>query len=380
VEQIASENFKLIRAQRGLNKKCLVLDCDNTLWGGIIGEDGLGGIKLGSEYPGSAFKEFQQEILTLYHRGILLALCSKNNEADVWEVFDKHPGMVIKKNHIVASRINWDNKAQNLAAIAIELNISLDSLVFVDDSDFETNLVKQMLPMVEVIHLPKQHAINYRAMIASCGLFDTLRLTEEDRKRGQMYKAESERNRLKQDASKNIDEFLRSLEMKVEIKLADHATTTRIAQLTQKTNQFNLTTKRYSEAEIGRFADDADMSVLYVKMSDRFGDLGIIGVAIVNHVEKNSELDTFLLSCRALGRGIETLLLDTCIAITQKKGREILTGQYVKTAKNGQVSDFYTKEGFECIFDDGVTSKHAVEVMQAVRGQPGCFKEVIFAI
>jgi FkbH-like protein len=380
LEQIAGENHKLIRAQRGKNKKCIVLDCDNTLWGGVIGEDGLNGINLGSEFPGSAFKELQHEILNLYHRGIILALCSKNNEADVWEVFDKHLGMVLKKEHISAFRINWHDKAQNLKSIAHELNIGLDSLVFVDDSDFETNLVKQILPEVEVIHLPPKQVVSYREIIASCGLFDSLNLTEEDRKRGQMYKAESERLRLKEDSQQNIDEFLRSLEMKVKIRIANHDSVPRVSQLTQKTNQFNLTTKRYSEAEIMTYIESTDTSVLYISLSDRFGDMGVIGVAILKFAEHHCEVDTFLLSCRALGRGIESIFLNACIALTKSKGRETLIGQYFKTIKNEQVSDFYLKEGFDCVSQDEFARKFLFSVSEVERKLPEHFNEVIITI
>ena len=380
VEQIAAENFKLIRAQRGKNRKCIVLDCDNTLWGGVIGEDGLNGIKLGNEFPGSAFKELQCEIVTLYHRGIVLALCSKNNEADVWDVFENHPGMVLKKEHIATSRINWCDKAQNIESIARELNIGLDSLVFVDDSEFEINLVKQILPEVEVIHLPKNKAFSYREIIASCGLFDTLSFTEEDRKRGQMYKAEAERSKLKKNSGQNISQFLQSLEMKVEINMANYDTISRVSQLTQKTNQFNLTTKRYSEAEIEKFTNSSDMSVLYVNLRDRFGDMGIIGVAIVKCFSYNCEIDTFLLSCRALGRGIDSVLLNACITLTKNKGREHLLGQYFITTKNGQVSDFFLKEGFECIFNDGSSSKYSFEMLRVERKSPEYFKEILVNI
>ena len=376
VEQISTENFKLIRALKGKNRKCLVLDCDNTLWGGIIGEDGLNGIKLGSEFPGSAFKELQFEILSLYHRGVILALCSKNNEADVWDVFERHPGMVLKKEHIAASRINWSDKARNIESIAKELNIGLDSIVFVDDSDFEVNLVKQLLPDVVVIHLPKQKVVSYRSIIASCGLFDALSFTEEDRQRGQMYKAESARLRLKQDSSQNVETYLQSLEMKLKIDVVNNDSVSRISQLTQKTNQFNLTTKRYSEAEIQKFVESTDAIVLQVKLSDRFGDMGIIGVAIVKFFSDNCELDSFLLSCRALGRGIESLLMGACVDITKNKSLGILVGQYFKTQKNSQVSDFFLKEGFEYISNDGSASKFMLNVFESRQKSHELFKEV----
>ena len=250
--EIASEDFKFIRSLKGKSKKCLVLDCDNVLWGGIIGEDGLSGIKLGKTYPGSPYYEFQQEVVNLYNRGILIALCSKNNAEDVWEVFRTHPDMVLKEKHIAAAEINWEDKATNLKKIAANLNIGLESLVFVDDSEFEVNLVRGAIPEMTVLHFPKDKTVEYRNMLASCGLFDTLTVSAEDRERGVMYQAEAQRKQLQSQAL-DLETYLKSLEMVIEVKFADDFTLPRIAQLTQKTNQFNLTTRRYSEADIKKY-------------------------------------------------------------------------------------------------------------------------------
>lgn len=346
LREIASEDFKFIRPLKGKNKKCLVLDCDNVLWGGIIGEDGLAGIKLAKTYPGSAYYEFQQEILNLYNRGIILALCSKNNEEDVWEVFHKHPDMVLKVEHIATAQINWKDKVANLKQIALHLNIGLDSLVFVDDSEFEVNLIREILPEIEVIHLPEKRAVEYRDILASCGLFDSLTLSEEDKTRGAMYKAEATRKKLRTNM-KDIKTYYKSLEMVLEIRFPDEFSIPRVAQLTQKTNQFNLTTKRYSESDIKDFVNSEDSDVILLKLKDKFGDSGIIGVCILKYKDKKATFDTFLLSCRVLGRGVEDAFLIQALKLAKKRGSKVAIGEYYATRKNAQVENFYSKQGFD---------------------------------
>lgn len=348
LREIAIDVFKYIRPLKGKNKKCLVLDCDNVLWGGIIGEDGLAGIQLGKTYPGSFYYEFQQEILNLHNRGVILALCSKNNEEDVWEVFRKHPDMVLKEKHIATFQVNWRDKATNIKKIAQDLNIGLDSLVFIDDSEFEVNLIRMALPDVEVIHTPKNKAVEFRDILASCGLFDSLTLSEEDKKRGSMYKAEINRKQL-QAQSIDINTYYKSMEMKLDVCFSDEFTIPRIAQLTQKTNQFNMTTKRYSEADIKYFSDSKSSDVVYIKLKDRFGDTGIIGVCILKYMDNKALIDTFLLSCRILGRGVEDAFLSNILKLAKIKGYKEVIGEYCATQKNSQVSGFYPKRGFDNI-------------------------------
>jgi FkbH-like protein len=345
LSEIASENFKFIRALKGKNKKCLALDCDNTLWGGIIGEDGLAGIQLSKTHPGSSYYEFQQEILNLYNQGIIIALCSKNNEDDVWEVFRKHPDMILKEEHIVSSQINWNDKAANLKQIALDLNIGLDSIVFVDDSEFEVDLIRNILPEVEVIHIPIDKTVDRRDILVSCGLFDTLILSEEDRSRGIMYKAEASRKKLQSDVT-DMKTYYRSLDMVVGIHFPDEFSIPRIAQLTQKTNQFNLTTKRYSEADIRNINNSSQSDVIYLKLSDKFGDFGIVGVCILKYRDNKAIFDTFLLSCRILGRGVEDALLIQALKLAQKKDCKSAVGEYYATRKNAQVEYFYSKCDF----------------------------------
>lgn len=346
LRELSREILRFVRPLKGKNKKCLVLDCDNTLWGGIIGEDLLSGIKLGKNPPGSTFYEFQQEVLNLYHRGIILALCSRNNESDVWEVFGKHPDMLIKEKHIATAQINWGDKATNLRRIASDLNIGLDSLVFLDDSEFEVNLVRQELPEVEVIHMPKDQPATYRHLLASCGLFDTLTLSDEDKKRGAMYKAEAKRKELQTDTT-DMNSYYQSLEMVIEIKFADDFSIPRIAQQTQKTNQFNLTTRRYTEVDITNFANSDKSDVFRLRLEDRFGDSGIVGTCILRYEGDHAVFDSLLLSCRVLGRGVEDAFLIHALKLAKKRGCSLAIGEYYKTKKNAQVETFFGDRGFE---------------------------------
>jgi|JI7StandDraft_1071085.scaffolds.fasta_scaffold38583_2 FkbH-like protein len=358
---IAGEEFKVIKALKGFTKKCLVLDCDNTLWGGIIGEDGLQGIKLSKSHPGNAFQDFQREILNLYHKGVIIALCSKNNEEDVWRVFDEHPDILLKRNHIAAYRINWNNKATNIREIAEELNIGIDSLVFVDDNDFEINLVQEMIPEVTCIKVNPEKSYEYPELLASSGLFDTITISEEDRKRGEMYRAESERK--KQVTSfTDLTEYYKSLEMEIDIYEADEANVGRIAQLTQKTNQFNLTTRRYTEEDIRKMLNSPDYAVFYLKLKDKFGDLGITGISILHNKNHTSEIDSFLLSCRVIGREVENIFLNECIQHAHTKGATQVEASYIQTRKNGQTSEFYDKNGFKVVSQEASEKRYAKEI------------------
>lgn len=377
LREIAAEDFKFIRTLVGKNRKCLVLDCDNTLWGGIIGEDGLAGIALGKSYPGSAFYEFQQEILNLHHCGVIIALCSKNNEADVWEVFRKHPDMVLREEHIAAAQISWQDKVSGLRQLALDLNIGLDSLVYLDDSEFEIGLVQRELPEVGVIHLPRNKTFEYADLLASCGYFDTLTVSEEDRKRGEMYRAEAGRKKLKAQAT-NLESYYESLEMVVDIRLADDFSVPRIAQLTQKTNQFNLTTRRYTEAEIQRLKDSATSDVLYLRLSDKHGDSGIVGACLLKYEQERAVLDSFLLSCRVLGRGVEDVFLTHALRLARKRGCRWALGEYYATSKNDQVKLFYQRQGFQEI--NGANQKadklFHYRLDQELPREPAYFKEI----
>ncbi|MHB9074520.1 MAG: HAD-IIIC family phosphatase [Desulfobaccales bacterium] len=379
--EIASEDFKFIRSLKGKNKKCLVLDCDNVLWGGIIGEDGLEGIKLGKEYPGSPYVEFQQEVVNLYNRGIIIALCSKNNEDDVWHIFNNHPDMVLKEEHIAIAKLNWNDKAANLKQISSYLNIGLDSMVFIDDSEFEVNLIREVLPEVTIIHCPSKNAVVFRDMLASCGLFDSLNFSEEDKQRGVMYKAEAGRKKLMTESTDMIN-YYRSLEMVLEIYVADDFSIPRIVQLTQRTNQFNLTTRRYSESDIKDFASDSDVDMVFLRLKDRFGDSGITGCCILKFVNEVAIIDTFLLSCRILGRGVEDAFLIQMLKRAKKRGSKIVVGEYCATRKNSQVEHFFEQRGFTEIPSimslAGKCFKY--ELHEEIQAEPDYFKKIISEI
>jgi FkbH-like protein len=341
---IGREYAKFVRALRGQNRKCLVLDCDNTLWGKIVGEEGLGGIEIGSTYPGSCYQAFQREILNLHDRGIILALCSKNNEEDILEVLRQHPEMVLREENFATWQINWDDKVTNLKRIAGELSIGLDSLVFADDSPFECNMVRSQLPQIKVIELSDPPSTFASSLLIS-GCFDSLTQTSEDRNRNRMYRDQAKRMPLSQTSS-SLEEYLAKLGMEIEIGVAFEQYIPRIAQLTQKTNQFNLTTHRYSESDIFSFAEDPGHEVIYIKLKDEISELGLIGVAITSTRGQELVIDTFLLSCRALGRGVEDALLNFILHGAQKKEYKRAVGLFSATKKNQQVAGFYPKHGF----------------------------------
>ena len=346
LQEIAREDFTFIRALRGKNAKCLVVDCDNTLWGGIVGEDGIENLRLGQSYPGNAYLDFQREIVNLHDRGILVALCSKNNESDVWEVFDRHPDMLLKRHHLAAWRINWLDKAANLRALAAELNIGIDSIVFADDSEFEIDLVRDLVPEVHTLHLPPHAPHEYAHTLASCRLFDTLTTSEEDRQRTAMYQAEVQRQSVKEQ-SHSLADYLCSLEMVATVSPVDTQSIKRAAQLTQKTNQFNLTTRRYTEEQIQTLATPPASDVYLLRIADRFGDAGIVGVCVLLYTpDEEAVVDSFLLSCRVLGRAAEDLFLLECLRKAKQRGARTAIGEYVPTAKNGQVAEFYVRMGF----------------------------------
>ena len=343
---MSQEYMRFIRPLKGLHKKCIVLDLDNTLWGGVIGEDGLAGIQLGSEAPGSAYVAFQRELERLWRRGILLAISSKNNLDDALSVFEQHPDMVLKLSHFAAYRINWEPKEHNIREIARELNIGLDSLVFLDDNPVERAKVRDELPMVLTPELPTDPA-HYRRALLELGVFDTLALTEEDRNRNKLYTEQQARQQYEATfSSGSLDDYLAGLQMTVHIEPANNLTLPRIAQLTRKTNQFNLTTRRYTEAQIDEMRARGSL-VFGMSVSDRFGDNGLVGVAIVSPRSHDVwEIDTFLMSCRVMGRDVETALLAALAQQVRERGARHLDGWYIPTAKNAPVKDFYPRHGF----------------------------------
>ena len=337
-----------LNAIHGKRKKCLVLDCDNTLWGGILGEDGMEGISIGDTYPGLAFRDFQEAILEASNNGIILAVCSKNNEADVLEVWEKHPNLIVRQKNISAYRINWNDKATNIQELAEELNIGLDSMVFLDDNPAERARVKQTLPDVEVPGFPEQpHQLSAFFKSVYEKYFQVYQLTSEDKSKTQQYVANAERTVFKKSFT-DMDSYLESLDMELKVHYADKFTIGRIAQMTQKTNQFNLTTRRYSENELQELIHNNNL-VLCLNVKDKFGDNGITVVAIV--IVKNTEarIENFLLSCRILGRGIESAFMDFLLNDLKQRGILKVSATYIPSKKNEQTENFYEKNGFELI-------------------------------
>ena len=348
IPYLAEELIGYVTAVLGLSKKCLVLDLDNTLWGGIIGEDGIEGIKLGDDPVGRSYVEFQHNLLALNQRGILLAINSKNNFDDAIQVINEHPNMVLKQDNFACVRINWNDKVVNMKEISDELNIGLDSMVFVDDDPVNIEYVRSNLPEISSIHMHADNCHdNSRHLKLISPLFNVLKITDEDKARNRMYLEQRKRTELKTQVG-NLDEFLKQLNISVDIKNADDFTIPRISQLTLKTNQFNLTTRRYQEEDIRKFAQDSEKIVGCAQIQDKFGDNGITGAYIINKDnEQQWTIDTFLLSCRVIGRGIEDGVLCHIIEKARKDGISQVRGEYIKTKKNQPAENFFENFGFK---------------------------------
>ncbi len=344
IPDLCDEYVPYIRALLSMTKKCLVLDLDGVLWSGVIGEDGLSGIKLGPTPEGQPFLDLQKYILGLYNRGVILAINSANNVDDAMEVFRKHPYMMLKEDHFAAMQINWQDKVSNMKAIAEQVEIGIDSLVFVDDNHVNREVVKQALPEVLTIDLPSDPSL-YPKTIMDMHVFDSLQLTSEDKVRGKMY-AEQRKRQEFQRAAGDINEYLKVLQIVVTIEKASKFNIPRISQLTQKTNQFNVTTRRYLEDDITKMADSDNFLVVSVKVEDKFGDSGLTGLAIIEKDPQRWRIDSFLLSCRVLGRNVEDTLLAYIIEQAAQEGARILVGEFIPTKKNAPAKDFFAKHGF----------------------------------
>jgi FkbH-like protein len=337
--------MRLLAARFGRSYKCLVLDLDNTLWGGVVGDDGVGGIALGQgSAEGEAFVAFQSYARDLAARGVILAVCSKNDEANALGPFERHPDMVLKRSDIACFVANWDDKATNMRRIAETLNIGLDSLVFVDDNPFERNLVREKLPMVAVPEVSDDPTM-FAQCIADAGYFEALALTDEDRARGAQYQANAARASMAGQAN-DIGAYLASLDMKLIWGPFDSIGLPRIAQLINKSNQFNLTTKRYNEDELRQMMADPAVAGMQLRLVDRFGDNGMIAVVILRRDGDIGLIDTWLMSCRVLGRKVEEATLAILATEAKRLGVTSLRGEYYPTAKNTMVKDHYGKLGF----------------------------------
>ena len=340
---LADAWLRPLLALTGLSRKVLVVDLDNTLWGGVVGEDGMSGLKLGSDYPGAGYRAVQRAVLDLVRRGVLLAVASKNNEADAFEVFDRHPGMLLGRQHLAAFRIGWNDKARSLRELAQELNVGLSALVFLDDNPAEREQVQQELPEVYVIEAPAD-PLQLAAALRKSPVFERARLTQEDLSRTQLYRDQRERAGL-QAAAGSLEEFYRSLQMEMVVANVGPANVARVAQLTQKTNQFNLTTRRYSEEEVSRMSASGEWLLRAFSVRDRFGDNGLVGVAFVR-TGAIWELDTFLLSCRVIGRTVETGMLAALAGDARKAGVRALRGTFLATRQNEPARGFFGAHHF----------------------------------
>jgi len=343
--EVAARTADLIAAMYGKIKKCLVFDLDNTIWGGIIGDDGVENIQIGDLGIGKAFTELQHWIKKLKNRGIILAVCSKNTEAVAMEVFEIHPDMVLKKDDIAVFAINWDNKADNLCHIQSTLNIGFDSMVFLDDNPFERNMVRENIPEITVPELPADPA-DYLEYLYGLNLFETVSMSNEDAERTKLYQIEAKRAN-EQQSSINEDDFLKSLNMMSVVEPFTAFNIPRVAQLTQRSNQFNLRTVRYAEAELKTLAESGNAFTFSFTLEDKFGDNGLIAAVILKK-ENNDALfiDTWLMSCRVLKRGMESFVLNELVDTAVKNGFKYLKGEYLPTAKNGLVKDHYANLGF----------------------------------
>jgi FkbH-like protein len=325
-----------IRERYAPRKKVVVLDADNTLWGGIVGEDGVEGIAVDKQYPGTIYRRFQWQLRDLAETGVLLALASKNNPDDVREVFERRE-MPLSLGHFSSVQVNWEPKSDNIAKVAEDLNVGLDSLIFIDDNPFELEQVRAALPMVDVYRFDSERADEALGLLASIEGLKTWSVTQEDRDKADQYRQQKHRAEARGQAT-SLEAYLDSLGMRLEIGRNRRSQIRRVAQLTNKTNQFNLTTRRYSEIDIARLMETAD--VFDVRLEDRFGDMGVIGVVIV----VDGEIDTFLLSCRALGRGVESQILDHVCRVA---GGDGLRASYRPTRKNMMTAQFFESNGFE---------------------------------
>lgn len=335
----------VVRSLQGAVKKCLVLDLDNTLWGGVIGDDGLSGIQIGELGTGHAFSDFQKWLKELKNRGILLTVCSKNNEDTAKEPFEKHPEMVLRLEDFSMFVANWEDKARNIRTIQQALNIGMDSMVFLDDNPFERELVRTMIPEITVPGLPEDPAL-YLQYLRGLDLFETASYSREDAGRTEQYREKAQRAAF-EAAFQSYDDYLEALQMRASAAAFDPFHYPRIAQLTQRSNQFNLRTVRYTEAEIEALAQDDSRIGLYFTLKDKFGDHGLISVVVL---EKQPEdtlfISEWLMSCRVLKRGMEEFIVDKILSVAAQQGFRRVVGEYIPTPKNAMVKDLYEQLGF----------------------------------
>jgi len=355
----------VILRNSGKLKKAIIFDCDNTLWKGVIGEDGIDGIDMSpTSNLGKFFHLVQRIAVFLSKRGVIIGLCSKNNENDVLEVLRNHKDIILKEEHIVIKKVNWDDKASNLREIASDLNVGLDSMIFVDDSNFEINLINEKVPEILTIQVPIVLSDYPDILLRNIYSYFNLVLNSDDARKTEMYKQQFEREKNKTTFN-SIEDYLASLEIELIVVKNDKSFIPRIAQLTQKTNQFNLTTHRYTESKVEYFTSDNKHVVYAMFVKDKFGDNGLTGVCIVKEDENNSKnviLDSFLMSCRIIGRNIEFVFIDYIINELANKGYQTLGADYIQSSKNALVENFYDKVGFNIIENTNEKKKYELKI------------------
>lgn len=343
---VAERTIGLINAFNGKIKKCIILDLDNTTWGGIIGDDGIENIQIGDLGIGKAFTEFQYWVKKLKSRGIIVAVCSKNTESIAKNAFANHPDMVLRLDDIAVFKANWDNKADNIREIQSILNIGFDSMVFLDDNPFERNIVRENIPEITVPELPRDPA-EYLEFLYQENLFETVSFSTEDKDRTKLYQIEAERKKVSKSFT-NEEDFLKNLEMKSVISPFNNFNTPRVSQLSQRSNQFNLRTIRYSEADIEKLSTSENHATFAFTLEDKYGDNGLICAIILDKEDESTLfIDTWFMSCRVLKRGMENFVLNTIVIFAQENGFKTIKGEYIETRKNELVKDHYSDLGFE---------------------------------
>ena len=360
---VASRVMDIICAIKGQFKKCLILDLDNTVWGGVIGDDGLEGIQLGHGLGiGKAFTEFQMWVKKLKQRGVIICVASKNNEDTAKEPFEKHPDMVLKLEDIAVFQANWETKVDNIRTIQRILNIGFDSMVFLDDNPFERNIVRENIPGITVPELPQDPG-EYLEYLYSLNLFETASYSQADKDRTKQYQVEAQRVSLQKTFSNEAD-FLKSLDMTSVVSGFNKFNTPRVAQLSQRSNQFNLRTVRYTEADIEALGQDPDVIDLSFTLEDKFGDNGLIAVIIMKKQDEETLfIDTWFMSCRVLKRGMEDFTLNTMVEAAREKGYKRIVGEYLPTPKNKMVENHYPSLGFQKL-EGTPTAQYVIDVEQ----------------
>lgn len=372
---LSRELMRTMLPLSGKNKKCLVLDLDNTLWGGIVGEDGMENIHIGETPQGRAYLHFQRAIVSLYNRGIILAINSKNNASEAMKVLDEHPDMILRKKHFSAIRINWNNKTDNIKSIAQELNIGTDSMVFIDDSPEERELVRVSLPEV-LVPFVSQDPAGLVATLQALPVFDSAIVTSEDKKRAAMYADESKRLQI-QNSFSDITDFYRALAIKVFIGKADKFTIPRISQLAMRTNQFNLTTRRYSSEEIALFCSSEEYAVFWLRSEDKYGSNGIVAAAIIKKDGGIWFVDTFLMSCRVIGRTIEKAFLSYIVSLARSENIDEIRAEYIPTQKNQLAKDFFKDNAFLNMDENNGHTGWALKVKESAVSCPPWIEIII---